>query len=158
MKRTKSTFKLNGKLLSIDPATKTGWAIDNNYYGLWDLAQKKNESWGIKLLRFRKFLTELVDLAGITIIAYEKAGGRNYSALISHSKLVGEIEKFCEERNMEFIGKSASEIKKFATGKGNSGKPAMISAAQTKLGYEGDDDNIADALWLNNLVKYELGI
>jgi len=103
-------------------------------------------------------LNEACQLHGVTVIGYEKPGGRNYRALVLHSKLVGEIEKYCEENDIEYRGYSAGEIKKFATGKGNSGKPAMIAAAQEKLGYTGEDDNEADALWILELLKYELGL
>ena len=145
-------------LLALDPATKFGWAINRDIYGVWDLTTRRDQSQGFKLLRFRSILAETCRLNKVTIIAYEKPGGRNYAALVLHSKLVGEIEKYCEEKNIEYKGYSAADIKKFATGKGNSGKPAMIEAAQEKLGYEGEDDNEADALWILELLKHELNM
>jgi len=51
---------------------------------------------------------------------------------------------FCEENDIVYQAFSASEIKKSATGKGNSGKPQMIAAAKEKYGYTGTDDNEAD--------------
>lgn len=39
-------------------------------------------------------------------------------------------------------------LKKYATGKGNADKTAMVVAARERLGYEGMNDNEADALWL----------
>ena len=158
MKRTKKPNSLSRHLLALDPATKFGWAVDRDVYGVWDLTVRKDQSIGFKLLRFRAMLNEACQLHGVTVIGYEKPGGRNYRALVLHSKLVGEIEKYCEENDIEYRGYSAGEIKKFATGKGNSGKPAMIAAAQEKLGYTGEDDNEADALWILELLKYELGL
>ena len=155
MKRTR---KPNKHLLALDPATKFGWAISTDIYGVWDLTTRRDQSQGFKLLRFRAMLDEVCKLNKVSTIAYEKPGGRNYAALVLHSKLVGEIEKYCEENNIEYKGYSAGDIKKFATGKGNSGKPAMIQAAQEKLGYVGEDDNEADALWILELLKFELGI
>lgn len=155
MKRTR---KANNRLLALDPATHFGWAVDRSVYGVWDLTTRKDQSIGFKLLRFRAMLDEACKLHRVSVIAYEKPGGRHYRALILHSKLTGEIEKYCEENNIEYKGYSASDIKKFATGKGNSGKPAMIQAAQEKLGYVGEDDNEADALWILELLKFELGI
>lgn len=155
MKRTR---KPNSRILALDPATKFGWAINHDIYGVWDLTTRRDQSQGFKLLRFRAILDEACKLNKVSVIAYEKPGGRNYAALVLHSKLVGEIEKYCEENNIEYKGYSAGDIKKFATGKGNSGKPAMIEAAQEKLGYEGNDDNEADALWILELLKFELGI
>lgn len=39
-------------------------------------------------------------------------------------------------------------LKKYATGKGNAAKEAVLAAAIRRLEYEGDDHNEADALWL----------
>ncbi len=39
-------------------------------------------------------------------------------------------------------------LKKYATGKGNADKLAMVMAAYKRLGYDGSDHNEADALWL----------
>ena len=42
-----------------------------------------------------------------------------------------------------------SALKKYATGKGNSGKEAMLSAAIRRLpSFEAEDNNSADAAWL----------
>ena len=42
-------------------------------------------------------------------------------------------------------------LKKFATGNGNAGKPEMIVAARERLGYDGFQDDEADALWLRQV-------
>ncbi len=39
-------------------------------------------------------------------------------------------------------------LKKYATGKGNADKTAVVVAARERLGYDGLDNNEADALWL----------
>ena len=47
-----------------------------------------------------------------------------------------------------------STLKKFATGKGNAGKPDMLDASR-KAGYEGSNDNNAvDAWWLRQFGLY----
>ena len=51
-----------------------------------------------------------------------------------------------------------NEMKRFATSNGNASKPMMIAAAQKKLGYTGDNDNEADALWLLALTRDKLAI
>lgn len=158
MKRIPKQDVKQGNLLALDPATKFGWAVDRDVYGVWDLTARKDQSAGFKLLRFRYLLDEICKLHKVSVIGYEKPGGRHYRALILHSKLVGEVEKYCEENRIEYKGYSATDIKKFATGKGNSGKPAMIQAAKDRLGYTGDDDNEADALWILELLKHELNI
>ena len=144
-------------LLAIDPATKTGWATVEDY-GVWNLSKRKNESDGIKWLRFRSALDEVCTLAGIDVVAYERPSGRHTGAVIHHAKLVAIIEAYCADNGIDYAGYSASAIKKHATGKGNCGKPAMIAAAQEKLSYTGEDDNEADALWLYELAWVDLGL
>ena len=41
-----------------------------------------------------------------------------------------------------------ASVKKYATGKGNAGKPEMLTAAIRRLDYQGHDDNEVDALWM----------
>src|SRR5699024_11195412 len=52
---------------------------------------------------------------------------------------------------------SPNTLKKFATGKGNSGKPAMLAEAIKRLGFDGHDDNEVDALWLYALGRHVTG-
>lgn len=146
------------KILAIDPASILGWAISNTEYGIWDLKTRKDESMGMKLLRLKAKLDEVFSIENFELIVYERPGGRNKNPIIHQSKLIGKIEEWSEEHNVQYRGYSATEIKKFATGKGNANKPAMIKAAKDKLGYLGDDDNEADALWLLNLCKSDLNI
>jgi len=146
------------KLLAIDPATECGWALENDFYGTWDLSIRRDESAGMRLIRFRAKLKEIHAVESLEVIGFERPGGRNYSALMSHSKLQGIVETFCIDNGIEYRGYSAGEIKKFATGKGNSNKEAMIHAARIKLGYPGKNDNEADALWILNLLKRDVNI
>ena len=145
------------KILAIDPATKCGWAISRLVYGVWDLSTRADESWGMKLLRFETKLNELVKEHDVGVVVYERPGGRFTKPVITQSKIIGIVEAFCEENHIHYRGYSSKEIKKFATGKGNAGKPAMIESAKDKLGYEGNDDNEADALWLLEMAINEYG-
>ena len=49
-------------------------------------------------------------------------------------------------------------MKRFATGNGNCGKPAMVRSAILKLRYKGGNNNEADAMWLLALTKSDLNI
>jgi len=146
------------QILAIDPASILGWALSNEEYGTWDLRTRKDESIGMKLLRLESKLNEIYELKRPDIIAYERAAGMHKLSIIHQAKLIGIIERWCEKKGVQYRAFSATEIKKFATGKGNAGKPKMIEAAKTKLGYAGNDDNEADALWILNLCKSELNM
>lgn len=145
-------------ILAIDQASNCGWAITSGLYGVWDFNTRKDESLGMKWLRFRAKLEEVCKLEKISIIAYERPAGQHANSVIHSAKMVGILEAFCEENDIDYRSYSASEVKKHATGKGNAGKPAMIAAAQEKLGYEGKDDNEADALWILDLTKKTLNL
>ena len=146
------------RILAIDQASNCGWAMDKDIYGTWDFNTRKDESLGMKWLRFRAKLKEVTEIQGTNVIAYERPAGQHANSIIHSAKMIAIIETFCEENKIDYRCFSASEVKKFATGKGNAGKPLMISSAKEKLGYEGNDDNEADALWILELTKHSLNI
>ena len=143
------------RILALDPATHCGYAISRELYGVWDLTPKRDESAGMRLIRFRSKLCSIIESEKITLVVFERPGGLHTGAIIVHSELQGQIKTVCEDHGVEYRGYSSQEIKKYATGKGNCGKPLMISTAQQRLGYPGHNDNEADALWLLELSKSE---
>jgi|688.fasta_scaffold286682_1 Holliday junction resolvasome RuvABC endonuclease subunit len=144
-------------ILAIDQASNCGWKT-KNAYGVWDFNTKKDESSGMKMLRFRSKLKEVCELEQINLIVYERVAGRHANSIIHASKMVAMIETFCEENNIEYKAVSATEVKKFATGKGNANKDKMIEAARLKYGYEGNDDNEADAILIYHHTLLELNL
>lgn len=141
------------KILALDIATHCGWAISKEVYGVWDLSPKRDESAGMRLIRFRAKLSEVINNENINLIVFERPAGRHVGAVIVQSELQGQMKILCEDLLLEYRGYSSQEIKKFATGKGNANKEKMIQAAREKLGYVGNNDNEADALWLLELAK-----
>lgn len=55
------------------------------------------------------------------------------------------LTAWAEARGVPYQGVPVGTIKRFATGKGNANKAAMIKAARTK-GFSPADDNEADAI------------
>lgn len=146
---------MSRNLLALDIATKTGWAT-GTASGTWDLNPKKDESKGMALIRFKAKLTEVVKLEGIDLVVFERPAGMHVSSVISQSEKHGVLKLFCEENKIEYKAYSASEIKRFATGKGNAGKPLMVAACESKYGIKPVDDNHADALHIFHLAKQDL--
>jgi Holliday junction resolvasome RuvABC endonuclease subunit len=145
--------------LALDPATKCGWAHSSGAFGTWDLSAKRDESKGMRLVRLRAQLNEVLRL-GVDYVFFEAArhaAGTN--ALVVQSELQGIIKIWCEDNRAlglikEYRGIGPSEIKKFATGKGNANKEAMIAAAKKRFPHcDIQDDNQADALMLLELAK-----
>lgn len=142
------------KIVALDPAGITGYCT-NSSSGIWDCKPKPYQSTGIKFLTLQKRLKEVLESEGIDLIAYEKPSGQHFTGVRSHANFEGAILTFCESNNLDYKNYTASEIKKFATGKGNAGKPLMVSSAEEKYKIEVLDDNHADALHLWHLAKAE---
>lgn len=145
------------KILALDPATKTGWCTETAS-GVWDLTSKSYESKGMRFIKMKSSIDEVVKAESIDFIAYEKPGGRHYNGIRSHANFEGVIVSYCEENGIDYKDFSASEIKKFATGKGNSGKPAMIKACLDKYKFNPIDDNHADAVHLYHYTKEQFSV
>lgn len=146
------------RILAIDQASNCGWCLNYDTYGTWDLTTRKDESGGMKWLRFEAKLSEIHKITPLDLIVYERPAGAHQNTVIHSAKMVSIIERFCEANSIAYRSFSANEIKKHATGKGNAGKPLMVKAAQERFGMIGDDDNQADALWLYDLARKELNL
>ena len=139
------------KILALDIATKTGWCNDTSS-GVWDFNIKRGESIGMRLIRFRAKLKEMIDLDKPDVIVYELPAGLFKASIMVASEMIGVLKTLCEDEGIEYAHESATEIKKFATGKGNAKKDVMISKAK-ELGIDEIDDNHADAIHLYRLFK-----
>ena len=139
------------KLLALDIATKTGWCNEISS-GVWDFTIKRGESIGMRLIRFRAKVQEMMELSKPEVIVYELPAGLFKASIMVASEMIGVLKVLCEDHKIEFAHESAKEIKKFATGNGNAGKPLMIQAAKDlNLGIDIIDDNHADAIHLYRL-------
>jgi len=149
-------------VLAIDPATKCGFAHSCGPAGTWDLSVRRDESGGMKLIRFRGKLNEVLKSVGVNLVVYEAArhvAPNMQGALVVQSEFQGILKAWCEDNKIEYRGYSPAEIKKHATGKGNSNKEAMKAAAKIKWPQiKLADDNEADARWLLDLAMTSLGI
>lgn len=150
------------KLLGLDLATKTGFAHTAGMSGTWDFTVKKDESSGMRLVRFRGKLEEIYKNCGVDIVFYEGAvqfaGSRAGAAV--QSEMQGVLKLWCEEKGIEYKSFAPTQVKKHATGKGNAKKPQMIDAAEKKFKriFQDSDDNEVDALWILDLAKKEYSL
>jgi Holliday junction resolvasome RuvABC endonuclease subunit len=142
------------KILALDIATKTGWCTDTTS-GTWNFSPKRGESEGMRVVRFKSRVREMIELEKITLVSYERVAGFHKGAIIVAAEMVGVLKDLCIEMGVELASYSATEIKKFATGKGNAKKDQMVEAARA-LGYNPIDDNEADAIHLFRLTKQDV--
>jgi Holliday junction resolvasome RuvABC endonuclease subunit len=144
------------KILALDIATKTGWRTATAS-GVWDLKPNRGESEGMRVVRFKSKIKEIIALEGINLVSYERPAGMHKSSIMVASQMVGVLLDLCIELGVDVACYSANEIKKFATGKGNAGKPLMIQTA-IDLGFNPKDDNEADAIHLYNLTAKDINL
>lgn len=145
------------RILALDLATKTGWATDTSS-GVWDLKPRHGESVGMRVIRFKAKLKEIIEVDEIDLISYERPSGRNSRAIQVQSELIGVLITLCHENNIEYASYIPSEIKRHASGSGNCNKEKMVETAKKKWPLvDIIDDNMADALWLLDMTKQRLG-
>lgn len=144
------------KILALDQATKTGWATDTAS-GVWNLTPNRGETGGMRIVRFKAKVLELIELEGIELIAYERVQGRFQNTVIINAELAGILQVIAIEKGIPLACYSPKEIKVHATGKGNANKDMMLKAAREKWpNINIIDDNQADALWILDLAKSRL--
>lgn len=136
--------------------------------GQWDLSVGPYDTGILRLVRLKQFLNILApDLVAYEAVKYDppqdlmqKRGGgmgavvaRVATAAEFLGSLKATVAIWCHEHNVPAHGLAITKIKQYATGKGNSGKKEMISAANEQFGLEFDletyektgVDNICDA-------------
>lgn len=144
------------KILALDLATKTGWATDTSS-GVWDLKPRHGESVGMRVIRFKAKLKEIIEVEEIDLISYERPSGRNSRAIQTQSELIGVLITLCHENDIEYASYIPSEIKRHASGSGNCSKDVMVDRATVRWPLvEIIDNNHADALWLLDMTKERL--
>lgn len=153
------------KILAIDPATKTGWCTPTAS-GMVDFKLRSNESKGMKFIKFRSKIKELIEADDIELVVYEKPVQGQYNATRSGANFEGVILTLCEDFNLEYRDYSPHEIKRFAKvtwqektnklHKGHMKKNHMLQYARDCFDFEIIDDNHADAVWLYHLAISEL--
>ena len=124
------------KILALDLGVKTGWAASNGdgvVSGTQDFSLSRDESPGMRYLRFNRWLREMYDLVRFDLIIYEQTYNIGGPAKELMSGLGTRVQEFCAEKDVEFTTVHAGTLKKFATGKGNSKKGAMREAIDKLL-------------------------
>lgn len=151
--------------------------------GQWDLSVGPYDSGILRLVRLKQFLSILdPDLVMYEEVKYDppqelmKKRGLGMGGVVARvataAEFLGSLKAtlgvWCEEHNVPAHGLAITEIKKFATGKGNASKVDMITAANARFGtdfptedYEKTGvDNICDAAFccIYGLQAYSEGI
>lgn len=150
-------------VLALDLSLTTGWALWDSFgrvtSGVQSFETKRGESAGMRFLRARRWLREVLSLAGGKgVIAYEQAHHRGGHATAVGVGLVTVVLEEAADQGWETTNVHTSALKKHATGKGNAKKPDMVAAARARWEREDvTDDNEADALLVLAWALDEIG-
>ena len=147
------TLVATQSVLALDLGTTTGWALrtrdDHITSGTVNFRPSRFEGGGMRYLRFHRWLREMVNLAGpIDRIVFEEVR-RHMGTDAAHvfGGLLATLTSWAELNSIPYEGVPVGTIKRFATGRGNADKAAVIAAMQAR-GFHPADDNEADALAL----------
>ena len=153
-------------ILFIDPGTHCGWGLldakgQRVASGVWDLKPRRHEGGGMRYLRVRRYVLELLTTYEdqITALGYEEVR-RHMSTDAAHvyGGIVGAVAMACEEYEVPYSAIPVGTIKKAATGKGNASKEEMVAAADSRWLIECASDDEADALWGAVALMEQLGM
>lgn len=132
-------------ILALDLSlTATGWAHSNGRSGV--IVPRGEFARGIDRLRWIRWSVSQLrpfDLAVIEGYAFGRIQKAHHLG-----ELGGVIRCALADANIPFVEIPPASLKMFATGKGNAKKDVVLTAAIQKLGYGGNSNDEADALWL----------
>jgi len=151
-------------VLALDLGTLCGWALaDLNLRavvgsGVWDCRENRFEGRGMRFLKFRQRVDEIHRSSPLRFVVVEEVA-RHVGTAAAHiyGGFLAQAQVWCEQNGVAYTATHFATIKKWATGKGNAKKEAMLQAARDKWPLvEIVDDNQADAMWIaeHALVTY----
>lgn len=140
--------------LALDLGTTTGWAVMRDgtieHCDMWDLSPKRGDSPVQRFLLFRgRLRATRLAYPDVADVVYEDAVGHqhNYAGEI-FGGFKYTLLLWCCDNGIRFRGIPVLTLKKWATGKGNAKKSAMVVAACEKTDLVIVDHNVADAVLL----------
>ena len=157
-------------VLAIDLSlTATGVVYPDGVSGVMGWARKRNTPKGgmttreqrelhdERLTRADRWTNETLNGMPVGVVVMEGYSfGSKDGTAFNRAEIRGVIRCACIRLGVPVVEVSPKTIKMFGTGKGNANKTEMLVAARDRLGYQGIDDNEADALWLWHLTHQYL--
>lgn len=135
--------------------TSTGWARSCDgavEYGVLRTTKRGPE----RLIALRDRIVALLPVGVMTLVLVEDGVVRSSAAKVL-GELHGVVKVALHESRICPALVSPAALKKYATGKGNADKLAVLSAAVQRLRYTGSSGDEADALWLLAIGLEHLG-
>lgn len=149
------------RILALDQGLKTGWASQDERGGVecgtLKFEADRGESKGIRYLKFRNWLNQMLDSINPEVVVYEQTHHRGGYATEVGYAFTTRIQELCADRKIPFKATHTGTLKKFATGSGKADKSDMVREAKKNHPNQliEEDDDIADALHLLDYAKKE---
>ena len=146
------------KIIGLDPALRfTGVAIyDEGDVDTYTLRTPSDLRGGARLDWIANQLADTFDGAALVATEGYAFNARGRGAHLG--ELGGVIKRLLFKLKVPLFAVPPASVKKFATGKGNASKEAVLVAAVTSLGYMGNSDHEADALWILTFAMVKEGL
>ncbi len=139
-------------ILALDLSlTATGYCLDGESGVIRVKSKGMQRLWDI-----RHRIVPMADNADVLVLEGYSFGSQGRS-VYQIGELGGVIRFAAFVTGTTTVEVAPSTLKKFATGRGNSPKDAMIAAAIRRFGFEGSDNNEADAFLLWCMARHAYG-
>ena len=148
------------RILALDLSlTQTGYAFearrtDTGYEDdimLSGVIRSRQKGWE-RISDIRHHVMQYASAADVVVIEGYSFGSQG-RAVYQIAELGGVIRYSLWMRKIPYVEVSPSTLKKWATGKGNCGKDEMIASAIRRHGFEGANNNEADAFLLYRMAR-----
>ena len=147
-------------ILALDLGTQAGWAVSGNPItsGTVNLKSRRFEGGGMRFLRFRRWLYEIIETAGRPeeVVFEEVRRHMGVDAAHVYGGLLAVVSAFCEEREIPYRGIPIGTWKKALTGKGNASKDIVMASVRQK-GFKPGSQDEADAIGVLLVALEEAG-
>lgn len=132
------------RILALDVSfSATGIASSDGLLGTRKLKGKGVD----RLARAGSMFVDLASPYDLVVIEGYSYGSQG-RAIVSIGELGGVVRVDLYRAKIPYLEVPPATLKKYATGKGNASKEAVLAAAIRRLDYAGHDKDEADALWL----------
>jgi Holliday junction resolvasome RuvABC endonuclease subunit len=139
------------KIVGLDLSLNaTGIALDVGHTTIKVPNKIKQAGGGRRLLWLFRQLNKIVDHdTHLAVVEDYALGGTNYKGHHANVEWGGVARLWLTRRNIPYVLVRPTQLKKYATGKGNASKKEMMTAARSHV--QVTDDNQADAFWLRQM-------
>lgn len=145
------------RVLAIDPGLVTlAWARSDGRFGALKPGARRDVD---RLLWLRDAVLHLVSAWSHTVVVLERPSfASRGNAVVSLGELHGVLKVALREAGVPVAVVAPGTLKRYASGRGNAPKELVLVEAVKRLGYDGSDHNVADALFLLHMALDYYGL